>query len=136
LARPEMRYISKETQAQWRQARTGFQSDPDYSPARAQRYLQLRRSLIKALHDADAGLLLGSDAPQLFNVPGFSLLRELRYMTDAGLTPYEALATGTVNVAQFLGTPGEFGVVAQGARADLILLDANPLEDVGNLQRR
>lgn len=136
LEREEMRYMPPQTLASWREAREEMQRAPNYDPARAQHYLELRRRLIKALHDAGAGLLLGSDAPQLFNVPGFSLLRELRYMVDAGLTPYQALATGTVNVARFLGTPGEFGTVAVGARADLILLDADPLLDVANLNRR
>jgi imidazolonepropionase-like amidohydrolase len=135
-ARPEMRYVPRPMLAQWKQARAGFQSSPDYDPARARRFVEVRGRLIKALNDGGAGLLLGSDAPQWFNVPGFSLHRELRYLVDAGLTPYQALATGTRNVARFLGTPDDFGTVAPGRRADLILLDADPLADIGNVQRR
>ncbi|MDQ3139331.1 MAG: amidohydrolase family protein, partial [Pseudomonadota bacterium] len=129
-------YIPRPMLAQWKQARAGLQSDPSYDAGRARRYGALRAKLIKALNDESAGLLLGSDAPQLFNVPGFSLHHELRYLVDAGLTPFEALATGTSNVSRFLGTPDDFGTVAVGRRADLVLLVANPLADVGNAARR
>ena len=89
----------------------------------------------RTLHDAGVPFLLGSDAPQLWNVPGFSSHRELAALVDAGLTPYQSLRTGTVNVATFLGEPGRSGVVRQGARADLILLEANPLQDISNSLR-
>jgi imidazolonepropionase-like amidohydrolase len=85
------------------------------------------------LHEAGAGLLLGSDAPQVFNVPGFSLHRELDILVASGLTPFEALRTGTTAVADFLGT--NTGVVQVGKDADLLLLDANPLEDIRNSRR-
>jgi imidazolonepropionase-like amidohydrolase len=74
-------------------------------------------------------LLLGSDAPQVFDVPGFSAHHELRYLVEAGLTPYEALRTGTVQVAQFLNRT-DAGIIKQGAAADLILLNGNPLVDI------
>ena len=88
--------------------------------------------LIKALHAGGAGLLLGSDGPQVWNVPGFSVHRELRYLVQAGLTPYQALETGTRNVAVFFGTSADRGTIAQGKRADLVLLEGNPLADIGN----
>jgi imidazolonepropionase-like amidohydrolase len=72
----------------------------------------------------------------VFNVPGFSLHRELRYLVQAGLTPYQALSTGTGEVARFLGTPDDFGTVEPGRRADLILIEGDPLKDVANLRRR
>ena len=87
----------------------------------------------RSCHRAGAGLLLGSDAPQIFNVPGFSLHRELAVLVDAGLSPYQALRTGTANVAEFLGL--DTGIVAVGRAADLVLLDANPLEDIANSRR-
>jgi imidazolonepropionase-like amidohydrolase len=83
---------------------------------------------------------MGTDSPQIFNVPGFALHREVRLMQDAGLTPYQVLQSGTRNVARYvsevLKQDGRFGTVAVGSRADLVLLGANPLEDVGNLARR
>ena len=83
-----------------------------------------------ALAFAGAGLLLGSDSPQVFNVPGFATHRELDALVAAGLTPYEALRTGTVAVAEFLHA--NTGIVAVGREADLVLLDANPLADISN----
>ena len=73
------------------------------------------------------GLLLGSDAPQVFNVPGFSIHHELKYLVDAGLTPYEALRSGTVNVASFFNHP-DWGTVKRGNVSDLVLLGGNPLK--------
>ena len=98
--------------------------------------MTVRRKLIKALHAGGAGLLLGSDAPQIYNVPGFSIHRELESLVAAGLTPYQALETGTRNVAVFFGTLPTTGTIEVGKRADLILLDANPLADVRNTTRR
>ncbi len=95
-------------------------------------YLQLRRDIINALHQADAGLLLGSDAPQIFNVPGFSVHHELRYITNSGLTPYEALRTGTYHAARYLEELENSGTIAQGKVADMVLLQSNPLENISN----
>ncbi|MDH3545891.1 MAG: amidohydrolase family protein, partial [Gammaproteobacteria bacterium] len=97
------------------------------------RAIEIRRKLIRALHEAGAGILLGSDAPQIFNVPGFSLHRELDLLVAAGLAPYDALVAGTRAAGEFLGTNA--GIVAVGREADLLLLDANPLVDIGNSRR-
>ena len=90
--------------------------------------------LIKALHDGGVPVLLGSDAPQMFNVPGFAIHRELASMVAAGLTPFEALATGTTAPAAFLGI-SDWGAIEVGRDADLVLLNANPLQDIANTQR-
>jgi hypothetical protein len=136
IQREEMRYVPREMRDQWMKAKADNLAAKDYDPALARRYVDVRRKLIKALHDGGAGLLLGSDAPQWFNVPGFALHHELRMLVASGLTPFEALATGTRNVAKFLGQEDVFGTVSAGKRADLILLEANPLADVANVQRR
>ena len=81
------------------------------------------------------GLLLGSDAPQVFDVPGFSTHQELQYLVDAGLTPYEALKTGTMNVGVFYQKPNEMGVIKEGAYGDVVLVNANPLENIANTQK-
>lgn len=136
IGREEMRYVPKRMREQWLKAKADRLADPSYDPARARRFIEVRRKLIKGLHDGGAGLLLGSDAPQWFNVPGFALHHELRMLVASGLTPFQALSTGTRNVAVFLGQEKEFGTVAPGKRADLILLEANPLADVANVQKR
>lgn len=132
-SRPEMRYVSADTLARWSESKQAAVNEPRFDAEIAARAIELRRLLILELHKAGAGLLLGSDAPQVFNVPGFSLHRELDVLVAAGLTPYEALRTGTVNVAEFLGTNA--GHVEAGKAADLVLLDANPLDDIANSRR-
>lgn len=131
--RPEMRYMPAATVRQWASAKQRQLDERGFDPALAERAIALRRRLIEALHEAGAGLLLGSDAPQVFNVPGFSVHDELEMLVAAGLTPFEALSTGTTAPAKFLGNNA--GRVAAGRDADLILLDSNPLADIRNTRR-
>jgi hypothetical protein len=130
---PEMRYANPAEVDQWVATKRKFTEA--YSADHRARYLALRRRIIKALHDGGAGLLLGSDAPQTWNVPGFSVHREIATYVAAGLTPYQALATGTRNIAEHLGTLDRTGTVEAGKRADLVLLDGNPLQDISNTSR-
>jgi imidazolonepropionase-like amidohydrolase len=132
---PEMRYMPAETVDEWVERKSEIIGDPAFDPALAARAIELRRALILALHEAGAGLLLGSDSPQIFNVPGFSLHRELALLVEAGLTPYEALLSGTVNPAAYFGAAGTFGTIEPGLAADLVLLDDNPFTDITNTQR-
>ncbi|HZW59802.1 MAG TPA: amidohydrolase family protein [Woeseiaceae bacterium] len=132
---PEMQYMPAETVQRWAERKRELQSSADFDRAVADRAIELRRALIRELHRQGAGLLLGSDAPQVFNVPGFSLHRELHYLVVSGLTPYEALQTGTIAAARWFGVSGEAGTVAVGKRADLVLLDDNPLADIANSRR-
>jgi imidazolonepropionase-like amidohydrolase len=132
-SRPEMRYMPRATVRQWIEAKENQLGERGFSPAIGARAIQIRQQIILALHEAGAGLLLGSDAPQIFNVPGFSLHHELGFLVAAGLTPFEALATGTTAPARFLGT--NTGTVTVGKDADLVLLDANPLVDISNSRR-
>jgi imidazolonepropionase-like amidohydrolase len=132
---PEMAYWSKAGVNAWVQQTNQMRSGGASSADRA-RYLELRKKLIKGLHDAGVGFLLGSDAPQVWNVPGFSVRRELAYLVDAGLTPYQALESGTRNVAVHFGTADQTGTIARGKRADLVLLEGNPLADITNVGRQ
>lgn len=127
-ARSEMRFVPAATLGQWVERKQQAVAERGFDPGVAARAISLRRELIRSLHEAGASLLLGSDAPQVFNVPGFSLHRELALMVEAGLSPYEALASGTTGTARFLGL--DAGTVEVGRTGDLVLLDANPLEDI------
>lgn len=134
-ARSEMKYVPPAMLAQWTKGAGEFRG-PGFDPAAARRFVELRRTLVRSLRDAGAGLLLGADAPQVFNVPGFATLRELESMVAAGLTPYQALEAGTRNPAIALGLPQSFGTVEVGRRADLLLLDSDPLADIRNVWKR
>lgn len=130
---PEMRYVDANTLANWVANKRKLADAA--KPENRQRFLEIRRRLLKALYDGRVRLLLGSDAPQVWNVPGFSLHRELEYLVGAGLTPYEALATGTRHIAEFYGTQADRGTIEVGKRADLVVLDGNPLEDITHTRR-
>lgn len=127
---PGMQYISESTQDNWSEFVRNLRMGSDYNADKAHRFLELRDRLLTSLHEAGAGLMLGADAPQIFNPPGFSTHRELQLYVEAGLTPYEALETGTVNVAEYLEESDRAGIIAHGARADLVLLSDNPLESI------
>lgn len=126
---PEMVYMDEKTLANWIQAKKNIMSDPLYDSAKVIALIELRKKLIKACADKNVGIISGSDAPQVFDVPGFSLHQELQYMVDAGLTPYQVLQTSTVNVGKYYNNP-DMGVIKKGAVADLVLLNGNPLTDI------
>lgn len=135
ITRPEMQYMPRKVLESWKKSKEDYSQREDFQPKAATALVELRRQLLKELHDAGAPIALGSDAPQFFNVPGFSIHHEMRMMVASGLSPYEVLVTGTRMPADYFGTPEEFGKVKTGSRADLILLDANPLEDIKNVQQ-
>ena len=131
--RADMRYMPNETVRRWVRAKEGQLRERGFSVEVASTAIEIRRALILALHQATGRILLGSDAPQVFNVPGFSLHHELEFLVAAGLTPFEALQAGTTNVADFLGI--NTGAVEIGRDADLVLLDDSPLDDIRNTRR-
>ena len=90
------------------------------------------RALIKRLFDRGAKLMIGSDAYATYAVPGFAFHRELEAAVGAGLTPYQALSLATRAPAEYLKRTATTGTVEVGKRADLVLLDANPLVDIRN----
>jgi imidazolonepropionase-like amidohydrolase len=134
--RPEMAFMPRSMVEGWIKQRKQFLSQPEITPNKMQAFLNLRKKLIKALHDGGAGLLLGSDAIQTMSVPGYSIHGELQAVARAGLTPFQVYTTGTTNVAKFFGTEKEVGIVAKGMRADLVLIDADPLKDVANFPKQ
>lgn len=129
LAAPEMKYMSKSVLDGWARAKENTMKNPGYHQASVLKFIDVRRKIILESQRQGVGLLLGSDAPQVFSVPGFSIPHELAYLVASGLTPYQALYTGTVNVGKFY-KQDNLGVIKTGAIADLVLLDANPLKDI------
>jgi len=97
-------------------------------------YLPWLNKLTKAMHDAGVRLILGTDSGVTGLVHGFSTHEELRLLVNAGLSPYEALLTGTRNASSAVGDEDDWGTIEVGKRADLILLRENPLDDIGNIK--
>lgn len=128
-ARPEIaRYATLQQINAWSQTKDVLSKK--YPEADRLRVFETRRKLIRALHAGGVPFLLGSDAPQMWNIPGYSAHRELQAIVGAGLTPFQALQTGTINVARFLKKESTTGTVAANKRADLVLLGGNPLQDI------
>jgi imidazolonepropionase-like amidohydrolase len=137
LARPETKYVPPDVMADWQPGRNRY--DRKYADEMAEHMtwrLALLTKLTGAFRQAGVRMMAGTDAPIPGVVPGFSLHDEMKLLVAAGLTPYETLRTATANPAEFLGRSGEFGTVTAGARADLLLLNANPLRDVANAAQR
>jgi imidazolonepropionase-like amidohydrolase len=132
---PELRYASAQQVQQWVNAYNQRRGAPQFDMETSRRVIAARQQVLAALHRGGARILMGTDAPQQFSVPGFSLHREFPRMRAAGMTPYDIVATGTRNVGEYFQRQDAFGTVAVGRRADLLLLDADPLADVENLQR-
>ena len=135
LAQTEMQYMPSSTLQNWKARKersTGEGSG--FSAAQWKEFDAIRLQLIKKLQEGGQGLLLGSDAPQLFNVPGFSIHHEMAGMLRAGLSPLEILQSGTINPAAFFNMEDEFGEIKEGLSADFFLVQGNPLEDLANLR--
>jgi len=98
---------------------------------RSEKYRDIHRNMISILHNSGAKLLAGTDAPQPVLLYGHSLHKELQYFVEAGLTPYEALKTATVNPAEFLGLDDQ-GKIKKGYLAEMVILKENPLTDIQN----
>jgi len=130
---PELKYLPMAQVKEWTdlyQQRI-YPTLPD-KPVREQAIAN-RRRLVKALSDNGVRILFGTDSPQLFNVPGFSIHREIGLMAGAGMAPCEILRSATKNVGEYFRDKDKFGTITVGSRADLILLEKNPLKGIANI---
>ena len=126
----EMKYMSPKTRYTWVQSKKRYSGGEDFTKERWERFFQIRTKLLQMMDKKGVTFLLGSDAPQVFNVPGFSIHHEMQEMANAGISNYKILESGTSSPAAFFGASGEYGVIKKDATADLILLNGNPLEDI------
>lgn len=131
LERPAMRWVADSTVALWR-SMSGFRTDRA-SEIRAGS--ENRLAFVAALHKEGARLLVGTDTGNPWVVPGFSLHEELANFVAAGIEPSDVLRIATADAAEFLGQSEGFGRVAAGLRADLVLVDGDPREDLARLLR-
>src|SRR5450631_587437 len=104
--------------------------------ATRKRFVEKELEVVNAMHRAGIPFLAGTDTPPgVYVFPGFSLHEELQRFVAAGFTPMEALQTATLNPAKFLGIDDRLGTIEKGKLANLVLLDANPLDDIRNTQK-
>jgi imidazolonepropionase-like amidohydrolase len=133
---PKMKYVPKKTQDTWQQGRD------EQIDHRSQEEFELRAEVVQRslqivgkMNAAGVPIMAGTDSTAPNVIPGFSLHEDLAYLVQAGLTPLQALQAATAGPAEFLHRTAEQGTIAAGKRADLVLLDANPLEDIHNTQK-
>ena len=116
-----------------KQVKEEFNSD---DLATRRRFVDKELEIVKTMRNAGIPFLAGTDTPPgVYVFPGFSLHQELQRFVAAGFTPLQALQTATLNPAKFLGMSDRLGTVEKGKLADLVLLDANPLDDIRNTQK-
>jgi imidazolonepropionase-like amidohydrolase len=129
---PRLKYMPKSIVDSW------GAKDDKRQPANAEvatsrkRLFQKEMDVVGAMHRAGVRFLAGTDTPNPYCFPGFSLHDELAFMVKAGLTPLEALQAATINPAEFLGLSDSVGTIEKSKIADLVLLDADPLKDIAN----
>ena len=134
LDRPEVKFMPPETVTGWVRQVDERLASTDANTNR--RVAALRRRVLKALHAGGANIALGTDSPQVFSVPGFAVHHEMALYVDIGMTPYAVLEIGTRKPAEYFDRADEFGTVAVGQRADLVLLTETPLDDIAHAARR
>lgn len=132
---PELKYMPRDQVEQWHNAYRARQSDAHFNGARVKMIVEVRKRLLNYLDRQKVKILFGTDSPQQFSVPGFSMHREVKAMAEAGMKPYDILRSGTAAVGEYFQAAEKFGTITTNSRADAILLDGNPLERVDNLSR-
>jgi len=132
---PELQYLPADVRDYWLSPATNPYQEAGFPITKTEvdKNLAILFLLTKELYDAGVPLMTGTDTFGTL-IPGLSLHQELQLFVEAGLTPFQALKCSTVNVAAYLGETGIAGVIQVGARADIILLDKNPLVDIDNSQ--
>lgn len=131
---PDLAYAPKSWVARWPRSAKGIAAEMDTEPvAQREKFVEHELGIVRRLHAAGVPFLAGTDAPAGVDlIPGISLHLELQRFVAAGFTPLEALQTATLNPAKFYGREKDFGAVAAGKLADLVLLEKNPLKDIAN----
>jgi imidazolonepropionase-like amidohydrolase len=134
-ADPRLKYAKPSWRARWLRMTKEAGAWPAGEGARRRETIRKEDALVAEMQRAGVGILAGTDDANPYVLPGFGLHDELTLLVKAGLTPMEALRAATFNPAKFLGLSGSLGTVERRKRADLVLLDANPLADISNTKK-
>ena len=134
---PNLIYVSKATRAAWQAAAVQFAALPASAIATFHQYFSHEQTLPLLFKQNGVPMLAGSDTAVIANwcIPGFSLHQEFALLAAAGLTPLDILQMTTLNGATFLNRQAAMGTVDEGKNADLVLLDANPIDSAANLDK-
>lgn len=134
-AQPDFRFYPQKVVDFWFGVNKRYWANAASAERRA-KYVAVRNKIVRAIFDAGGKILAGSDTPEWLLLYGYTLHRELKTLNEAGLSNYATLAAATRNPAEFFGTLNQTGTIEKGKRADLILLAANPLDNISNTERR
>jgi imidazolonepropionase-like amidohydrolase len=133
---PRLRYVPASLREEWyRKYQPDFEKITTAVAEKSRQRFLVRLSFVKRLQDGGVGILAGTDSAMPYTFPGFDLHDELAMMVEGGLTPLEALQTATLNPAKYLDQLDTFGTVEKGKIADLVLLDADPLDDIQSVRK-
>jgi imidazolonepropionase-like amidohydrolase len=130
---PRLRYMPPSVRGSWNPSKL-YGETPEESDL-AKKEFPTDLNVVGVMQQSGVGILAGTDTLNPYIYPGFSLHDELGFLVQAGLTPTEALQTATLNPARFLGKEKDLGTIESGKLADMVLLYANPLEDIGNTRK-
>src|SRR5688500_5637781 len=133
---PDFRFYPAKVQQQWLDFYKTNRIINTVPREKRARWIELREKLIKAIHDAGGRIMTGSDTPEFLWLYGFGMHHEMKALKDAGLSSYAVLEAATKNPSMFLGTINNVGTIEKGKRADLILLNANPLDNISATENR
>lgn len=135
-AQPDFKFYPPKVQQQWLDFYKKNRMLNSVPLEKRQRWIGLREKLIKAIHDAGGKIMTGSDTPEFLWLYGYGIHHELQALKEAGLSNYAVLAAATRNPQEFLGTLDRVGIIGKGQRADLVLLNANPLDNIAATKDR
>lgn len=130
---PALKWLPKKQVDQWIGARQGLQNNDGFVREQADRFMSMRETIIRAFAK-NKRLLSGSDAPQVLSVPGDSILSEINSYVKAGVSPIDAIRSSTLWINQFYDNKHPIGILKEGYRADMVVLNSNPLQNIESLR--
>lgn len=132
---PRLKYMKPSWKKRWLNMTNDSAKTPVEEWKKRRETIQKEKALVGKMQRAGVGILAGTDTANPYVFPGFSLHDELAMLVEAGLTPIQALQAATINPAKFLKKSDSLGTIEKGNLADLVLLDANPLENISNTKK-
>jgi len=131
-----LKYLPPNLVKSWTESHRRRVSGAGFNRVAARFLIENRMRLLRAMNQGGVKILFGTDSPQQFSVPGFSIYREIERMHQAGMTPYEIVRSATATAGEYFKDKDSLGTIAPGKRADLVLLKANPLDDIANVRKQ